>query len=576
MSAGAATLVPAAKPGTPAAAAPRSAAFSERAVATALIAALVLILLVIVALPLATLLTKAFQNTDGGWVGLANFAIYASTPTLIASLLNSIFVATLATAIVVPLAFAYAYALRRSCIPAKGFFYAAALLPIFAPSLLSALALVYIFGNQGFLKGLLGGFSLYGPIGIVGAEALYCFPHAVLILSTALAISDGRLYEAAEALGTTRGRVFRTITLPGARYGLISAGFVVFTLVITDFGIPKVIGGQYAVLATDAYKQVVGQQNFPMGAVVGLILLVPAVLAFFVDRQIQKKQVALLSARAVPYAAKPRAARDRALLCFACLIAGLIVATYGVAVWASFIKYWPYNLSLTLANYDFANVDADGWAPYANSLIMASSVAVLGTAIIFTGAYLIEKTKVFAVGRGLAQFLAMLPMAVPGLVLGLGYVFFFNATWNPLSILYGTLTVLVVNSIAHFYTVAHITSLTALKQIDGEFESVSASLKVPFWRTFSRVTVPISAPAILDIAVYMFVNALTTVSAAIFLYGADSKLASIAIVHMDEAGAIASAAAMGTVIMLTAITVKLLHLLLDRLVFGRLQAWRAR
>jgi iron(III) transport system permease protein len=581
MSASAVVAEPSIRATAPAASAPGAAArpargFAERTIATLLIAALVLLLLTIVALPIGTLLAKAFQNTDGAWIGLANFATYASTPTLRASLVNSIFVASLATAIVVPLAFAFAYALQRSRIPLKGLFYAAALLPIFAPSLLSALALVYIFGNQGFLKDLLGGFSLYGPIGIVGAEVLYSFPHAVLILSTALAISDGRLYEAAEALGTSRARVFRTVTLPGARYGLISAAFVVFTLVITDFGIPKVIGGQYSVLATDAYKQVVGQQNFPMGAVVGMILLVPAILAFLVDRVVQRRQVALLSARAVPYMPKPRAARDRLLLAFVCLIAGIIVATYGVAVWASFIRYWPYNLSLTLNNYGFAHVDADGWAPYFNSLILASCVAVLGTAIVFVGAYLVEKIKVFLFGRALAQFLAMLPMAVPGLVLGLGYVFFFNASWNPLSVFYGTLTVLVVNTIAHFYTVAHITSLTALKQIDGEFEAVSASLKVPFWRTFARVTVPISAPAILDIAVYMFVNALTTVSAVIFLYGADSKLASIAIVHMDEAGSIASAAAMGTVIMATAIAVKLLHLLLDRLVFGRLQRWRAR
>jgi iron(III) transport system permease protein len=170
----------------------------------------------------------------------------------------------------------------------------------------------------------------------------------------------------------------------------------------------------------------------------------------------------------------------------------------------------------------------------------------------------------------------MLPMAVPGLVLGLGYVFFFNATWNPANVLYGTLTLLVINTVAHFYTVAHITATTALKQIDPEFEAVSASLKVPFWRTFSRVTVPICMPAILDIAVYMFVNALTTVSAVIFLYGAGTKLASIAIVHMDEAGTIAAAAAMGTMIMLTAIAVKLLHILLNRFVFARLQAWRHR
>ena len=554
----------------------RSVPVGERQVATILVTLLCLVLAVIIALPLWALLSKAFGDETGAFVGLANFVRYLSTPTLRAALFNSVWVAGLATLIVVPLAFLYAYALQRTRIPLKGLFYAAALLPIFAPSLLSALSLVYVFGNQGFLRGLLGGASIYGPIGIVMAEVLYSFPHALLILTTALSLADGRLYEAAEALSTSRARVFRTVTVPGARYGLISAAFVVFTVVVTDFGIPKVIGGQFTVLATDAYKQVVGQQNFPMGAVVGLILLVPAVLAFGVDRVVQRKQVALLSARAVPYVPKPRPRRDALFLAATAAIAGLIVSIYGVAVWASFISYWPYNLALTLNNYAFANVEPSGWDPYLTSLELAFWTALIGTSLVFCGAYLIEKVKAFPIGQSVAQFLATLPMAVPGLVLGLGYVFFFNASWNPLGIFYGTLVVLVANTVAHFYTVAHITALTSLKQLDGEFESVSASLKVPFWRTFGRVTVPICLPAILDIAVYLFVNALTTVSAVIFLYGADTKLASIAIVHMDEAGAIASAAAMGAVIMATAIGVKGLHLALDRFVLGRFQRWRAR
>lgn len=549
---------------------------SERHVAGVLILALCAVLILIIALPLWALLSKSLEDTQGRFVGLANFVSYATTPTLLSSLTNSVLVASVTTGIVLPLAFLYAYALRRSCIPGRGLFYAAAMVPVFAPSLLSGLALIYIFGNQGLLKSWMMGASLYGPVGIIGAEALYSFPHAVLILVTALSLSDGRLREAAEAMGTTRWRIFHTITLPGARYGVISAAFVVFTLVITDFGIPKVIGGQFSVLATDAYRQVVGQQNFPMGAVVGIILLVPAVLAFFVDRAVQRRQSAMLSARAVPYSPRPDRRRDLALLAFVSLTALAIAGPYAIAIWGSFVTYWPYNLSLTLKNYDFATVDPEGWTTYGNSLLLASLTAVIGTALIFIGAYLIEKVKLFPRLRAFAQFLAMLPMAVPGLVLGLGYVFFFNAGWNPLGFLYGTLTILVINTIAHFYTVGHITALTSLKQIDSEFESVSASLKVPFWSTFRRVTAPICLPAILDIAVYVFVNALTTVSAVIFLYGADTKLASIAIVHMDEAGAIASAAGMASVIMLTAIAVKLAHVGLDRLVFGRLQRWRQR
>jgi len=533
-------------------------------------------LMLVIAFPLWALLSKSFQNADGRFIGLANYVRYFSTPTLYGSIINSVGVAIITTAIVIPLAFTYAYALTRSRMPLRSLFYAGAMLPLFAPSLLSAISLIYLFGNQGLLKSLLFGGSIYGPVGIVVAQVFYCFPHALIIAVTALALADARLYEVADALGTRKSRIFRTVTLPGAKFGLINAGFVVFTLVVTDFGIAKVIGGQFNVLATDAYKQVVGQQNFEMGAVVGMVLLAPAVLAFVIDRMVQRRQVALLSARAVPLEPKQNRARDIALLCFCLLVVGLLVVVLGTAIWASFITYWPYNVSLTVKNYDFDTFDQSGWSSYRNSVMMAAGAAVLGTAIVFTGAYLVEKTKVFAGGRMIAHLLAMLPMAVPGLVLGLGYVFFVNASWNPLKILYGTLTVLVVNCVAHFYTVAHITALTALKQIDPEFESVSASLKVPFWRTFRRVTVPICMPAILDIAVYLFVNALTTVSAVIFLYGADTKLASIAIVHMDEAGVTSGAAAMATVIVVTALGAKLLHILLDRVVFMRWQAWRRR
>jgi iron(III) transport system permease protein len=537
---------------------------------------LVVWLFVTIALPLWSLLSKSFENSDGQFVGLANFVTYFSTPTLFNSIFNSLWVALLATAIVIPLAFGYAYALTRSCMPVKGLLYAVALLPLFAPSLLSAISLIYLFGNQGILKNLLLGNSIYGPLGIVIAQVFYCFPHALIILVTALALADARLYEVAEALGTRTSRIFRTVTLPGAKYGLVNAAFVVFTLVITDFGIAKVIGGQFNVLATDAYKQVVGQQNFSMGAVVGMILLVPAILAFLIDRLVQRRQVALLSARAVPLQPKPSPLRDWMWTLYAGVLAVLIVGVLGTAAWASFITYWPYNLSLTLKNYDFGTFDAHAWAPYFNSLKMAALAAIIGTAIVFTGAYLIEKTKVASVERSIAHLLAMLPVAVPGLVLGLGYVFFVNAPWNPLNIFYGTMIVLVVNCIAHFYTVAHITALTALKQIDPEFESVSESLKVSIWRTFRRVTVPICMPAILDIAIYMFVNALTTVSAVIFLYAPDTKPASVAIVHMDEAGVTAGAAAMATLILLTALGVKLLHLALNRFVFVRAQAWRNR
>jgi iron(III) transport system permease protein len=205
---------------------------------------------------------------------------------------------------------------------------------------------------------------------------------------------------------------------------------------------------------------------------------------------------------------------------------------------------------------------------------MALYTAGFGTAIIFTGAYLTEKTTAFRAGRAAIQLLCMLPMAVPGLVLGLAYIFFFNAPWNPLGFLYHGMAILVICTIAHFYTVSHLTAVTALKQMDREFEAVSASLKVPFYRTFRRVTVPVCAPAILDISIYLFVNAMTTVSAVVFLYGPDTALAAVAVLNMDDAGDIAPAAAMGMMIVITSASVKLLHAIATKGLLRRAQAWR--
>ena len=532
-------------------------------------------LLVVVAAPLWSLLSKSFQDRDGGFIGLSNYLRYVETPALFQSFWNSLFVAAATTAIVVPLAFVYAYALTRSCMRWKPVFQGLALIPILAPSLLPAISLIYLFGNQGLLKGWLFGQPVYGAVGIVTAQVFYCFPHAMMILVTALSMADQRLYESADALGASRLRVFLTVTLPGVKYGLISTAFVIFTLVITDFGIAKVVGGRFNVLATDIYKQVIGQQNFEMGAVVGVILLVPALLSFAVDRAVARRQVAQLSARAVPFEPKPQKSRDLALMAF-CLVVGLtILGDFAVSVWASFITFWPYNLTLTLKNYAFGNFDPLGWGVYWNSLVMASMTAVFGTAIVFIGAYLVEKSKGFHFGRGAVHLLAMIPLAVPGLVLGLSYIFFFNMRGNPLGVLYGTMALLVINTIAHFYTVSHLTALTALKQLDAEFEAVSASLKVPVWRTFFRITVPICLPAILDVAIYLFVNAMTTVSAVIFLYSSETKPAALAIVNMDESGFTAGAAGMATVIVATSAAVKLAQLGLSRLL-RRTQAWRKR
>jgi iron(III) transport system permease protein len=565
-----------ASPASPAPATVRHKISTEDWIMRGILAAIGLYLLVAIVLPLYSLMSKGFQDKDGHFTGLANFTEFFTTPALSQSVANSLTIASISTVIVVSLAFVYAYALTRSCMAFKSLFKGIALIPILMPSLLPAISLIFMFGKQGFLSFLLFGHEIYGPIGIVMGEVIYVFPHVLMIILIAMSMSDGRLYEASESLGASKMRTFFTVTLPGIRYGLVSAGFVAFTLIITDFGVPKVVGGQYNVLATDVYKQVVGRQDFEMGAVVSLVLLIPAVIAFAADRVVQRKQVAILTARAVPYTPNPSPRFDAIMTTFCSMVGVIIVGILGVALFASLVKFWPYNLSLTLANYDFSLRDGGGWDSYFNSIELASWTAVIGTCVIFIGAYLVEKSKGFLAGRAAMQFLAMMPMAVPGLSLGLAYIFFFNHPDNPLNFLYHTMPILVICTVTHFYTVSHLSAITALKQIDAEFESVSASLKVPFFKTFWRVTVPICVPAILDISMYLFVNAMTTVSAVVFLYSPDTALASVAVLNMDDAGEQASAAAMGMMIVFTAAAVRLIHAILTRGLARRTQAWRKR
>jgi iron(III) transport system permease protein len=547
--------------------------WSDR-VAHAILVLAGLALAVFLLAPLATILVKSAQNRAGDWIGLTNFVEYFRTPALARSIWNSLWVSALVTAMTIPLAFTFAYALTRSCMRFKPFFRNVALVPILAPSLLAAISFIFWFGNQGVLKALLGGGQIYGAPGIVISLVFATFPHALMILVTALSLTDARLYEAADALGTRATRKFWTITVPGAKYGLLSAAMVVFTYAISDFGIPKVIGGNFNMLATDIFKLVIGQQDFSKGAVVAIILLLPVAVTYVADAWVQKRQAALLSARSVPYVPRPSRGFDWTMTAYCLAVAALLLAVLGMAVFASFIKLWPYNFTLSLDHYRMGLVEAGIFASYVNSVTLGFWCATLGAAFIFFVAYLLEKTRGLEWWRPFVRFMVVLPMGVPGMVLGLGYIFFFVVASNPLHFLYGTMAILVINTVVHYYTSSHLTAVTALKQIDNEFESVSASLKVPFWRTFFRVTVPVCLPSMLDISRYLFVNAMTTVSAVVFLYSPATALASVAIVNLDEAGDIGAAAAMATLIVVTSGLVCVVYYFLQVWLDRRTQAWR--
>jgi iron(III) transport system permease protein len=532
--------------------------------------------------PIFISLRRSFENEFGQFVGLENYIDYFSSSTTSASLSHSLYISVMSMIITVVLAFIYAYGLSRITIPGKKALRAIALMPIFMPSLVQALGLIYFFGNNGVFTRLTGiNIHIYGPTGIILSEVYYSFPHAFIIIAAALALADARLYEAAESLRTKGSRMFTTITLPGARYGLLSACFVVFTLAITDFGAPKVIGGNYDVLATDIYNQVIGQQNFEMGATISTLLLVPALIAFVLDRLVQRKQVAMVSTGITPMEPKPHQTLVQwGVFAFMLLMAIFIISIYAIVIVGAFTKYWPYDLSLTLRNFTFyvAGTQHKGGAFVVlwNSVLMAFWTALLGTIIIFFSAYLIDKTRGLTTSRSALYLLSITSLAIPGMVLGLAYIFTFNNPRNPLNFLYGTMAILVVSTIIHYYTVPFLTASTALKQIDPEFESISESLNAPFYKTFLRVIVPVSLPAIISIASYLFLNAMVTLSVVVFLFVPGNELASLSVMLLDDAGETAQAMAMSLLIIVTGLLARGVFTLLTRGIERRSQAWTER
>lgn len=520
--------------------------------------------------PILMIFSKAFQNNSGEFVGLANFSEYFHTPALMVAIWNSIGVSLTTMVISVTLAFMFAYGLSRTNIKLKGVYRYIIMIPLFIPTMVHGMSLIYLFGKMGIMTKIGLPVDLSGRTSIIIAEVIYTFPQAFMILSVALSQADNRMYEAASVMGANPVRTFFGITLPSVKYGIISACTTAFTLCFTDFGAPQVVGERFLVLSTSIYKQVVGQQNMVMGAVVGVILTIPAVVAFIIDRISQGKSGDDgISSKAVEYKIKKNKLSDTLYQIYCTVISLMILTMLLAVVMAALSKRWPYELSLTFEHFKFGTkLLGGGVASFSTSIKLSMLTAVFGTAVVFTMAYLIQKAPSMSGIRKVSHFLAMVPMALPGMVVGLAYIMFFNKPYfdiagfrfdNSFSILYQTLAIMVIANIIHMFSVTYVTATTALKKLDKEYENVSDSMNIPFYRVFLHVTVPMSLPAILEIAVYYFVNSMVTVSAIVFLYTAQNRPAAMAILSMDDNGDYASAAAMAVIILLCNIAVRIIY-----------------
>jgi iron(III) transport system permease protein len=510
------------------------------------------LLVLFVAYPLWSIFRMSFISPQGGW-SLNNYIIFFSEPRLVGIVFNTFAMTITTTILTLTLAYLFSYAMVHSAIPFKRTWILIALSPLFAPSLIHALGFQFLLGRNGLLNMAFNlGFSIYGFWGLVFSNTLYAFPHAVLILRASLAFADQRTYESATMLGASGWRIFRTVTVPAGRYGLMSAAFIVFAVTITDFGNAIIIGGNYKVLATEIYTQVVGQANFNLGAVVSMVLLFPTAIAISMERWITKRQPALVTEKFVPLQVKPRRIFDTIMLIGVGLICTAIITVIGIVIYASFVRLWPYSMELTLRNYLEPELQ-NGFEPLLNSIWMALMTAMLGVLVTTLAAYVVHKMS----GRfsRILYFFSILPGAVPGMVLGLGYIFVFNNPANPLVFLYGSLLLLSICTSYHFHAQGFLTAITCFKQVSAVFDEASAMLGASMIRTLRKVTLSIIWPSLVRSSVFFFMQAMVTLSAVIFLFSPASTVASVVVVQLEDYGDMSAAAAFATLIMLSVIAI---------------------
>ena len=440
------------------------------------------------------------------------------------ALRQSLLVSFTATVISVSLAGLLSWAVARTNIHHKTALNTLITIPMLIPSISHGMGLIILLGANGWLSRALGLTSgIYGFLGIVIGSVMYSFPVAYLMLYDVLRYEDGTPYEAAEVMGFTTRDKFFSITLPYLRKPLISVIFATFTMIITDYGVPLMVGGKYMTLPIMMYQDVIGMLDFGKGSVIGMILLIPALIACILDMANRDKGNGAFVGK--PYKIKENKRRDRIARIIVILTVILVFLPIGSFSVLGFMKKYPIDMSFSLTNAAQA-VNMGALRYLKNSLIIAFTVSFLGTALALFNAYLTarNKTKLSYV----LHLMSITSLAIPGIVLGLSYVMFFKTT--PI---YGTFAMLFLVNSMHFFASPYLMAYNTFGKINENLEDVGATMGISRWGVLKDVLLPQSTSTILEMMSYFFVNCMMTISAVSFLANVGNKPIALMITQFE-------------------------------------------
>lgn len=462
---------------------------------------------------------------------------------------NSLLASVIATIISIVIAYALAWSLNRTNIKFKAFWSVVLVLPMLIPSISHGSGLIMLFGNNGIFTNLFGGVSkIYGLGGIIIGSVLYSFPVAFLMIADVLKYQDYSPYAAAEVMGINKRRQFTAITMPFMKKPLISVLFATFTMIITDYGVPLSVGGHFKTLPVVLYEEAVGALNYSVGSIIGMVLLVPAIIAFLID--LFNKDDSSSSKVAQPFVIEKNTGRD----IVAYLISGLVVL-FTCMIFVAFLTQafavrYPQDLTFTFDNF-VKTFEENGLEFLINSIIIALLTAVIGVVVAFVLAYLTARTKTKS--SRFLHLLTITSLAIPGLVLGLSYVVAFKS-----SFIYGTLAILIMVNSVHFLASPYLMMYNALNKIHENLEDVGSILGISRFRVITQILIPQTKYTIIEMASYFFVNCMMTISAVSFLATPFNKPVSLLINQFENQSMMECAAVVALLILGINLIVKII------------------
>ena len=503
--------------------------------------------------PLIKVIIVSFQTKLGGTLTLNVFREIFASRYLARAFWNSILMGVLTAAAGCVLGFLFAFAIARTDMPFKKFFHVIAIIPVVSPPFIGAMAIIMLFGNNGLITySLLGikNYPIYGFRGLLIAQVITFFPVAYITLRGVIESISPTLEDAALDLGGSRWKVFRKVTLPLTAPGIASAMLVLFIETMADFGNPLILAGsQFPILSVQAYLEITGMYNLPKGSAIALLLLAPSITAYFLQKYwVSRKQYVTITGKPTDSTLKSVSPFAKwTLFGFCLLLTAFVLLIYITIVWGAFAKVWGFNNAPTMEHFKY--VFGVGFRAIKDTLIIAGLSTPLAGILGMVIAFLVVR-KNFP-GKKLMEFSSMLSFAVPGTVIGIGYILAFNQ--RPL-LLTGTLTILLLNFIYRYIPVGIQSGVAILQQVDPSIEEAAIDLGADSRKTFLKITLPLMVPAFFSGLIFSFVRAMTAISAAIFLVSSRWNLMTVQIMSQVDSGRLGAAAAFSLILVALILT----------------------